>query len=105
MNHKKGRNRKAEPELQPIAEIKSGLSHIFDIPQTALAGIPQIEMAGNREAIVEGCQGVLEYDENIIRLSTGKMSIRFMGRGLQIRVLTRDSAVVEGFITHVEFIT
>lgn len=102
---KQSRNRKKNPEPEQPSGPKTGISRMFDIPQTALSGIPQIELAGNREAVVEGCQGVLEYDESVIRLSTGKMSIRFLGRGMQIRVLTHDSAVVEGFITNIEFIT
>lgn len=101
MRQKRDRNRKATSEEAP----KPRLNELLDIPANALAGVPQIEMAGNREALVDGCQGVLEYDENTIKLSTGKMSIKFTGRGLQIKVLTHTSAVVVGFITGIEFIT
>jgi len=31
--------------------------------------------------------------------------VQFMGRGLQIKVLTHDSAIVTGFITSIEFLT
>jgi len=85
-------------------ENKRVLPDVFDIPGSALGGITHIEMAENREAVVDGCQGVLEYDDSVIKLATGKMVVKFIGRGLQINVLTRDSAVVTGFITSVEFI-
>lgn len=87
------------------APKETALSRILDIPASALGGIPQLQLSGNREAVVEGCQGILEYDENIIKLNTGKMSITFVGRGLQVKVLTHDSAVVAGFITGIEFLT
>ncbi len=81
------------------------LSGLLDIPPTAMPGITQIELGGNREAFVDGCQGVLEYDETSIKLLTGNMQTRFFGRGLQIKVLTHDSAVIEGFVMSIEFIT
>ncbi len=98
---KKNRNRKAQ---QVEAAPKPRLNELLDIPATALSGVPQIELAGNREALVDGCQGVLEYNEAVIKLATGNMSIRFTGRDLQLKVLTHTSAVVVGFITGIEFI-
>lgn len=107
MKKKTDRNRKTTDktaeDIAPVSRIQK-LHGMFDIPPSAMGGIPQIELAGNREAVVEGCQGVLEYDENVIKLAAGKMSIKFTGRGLQIKVLTHDSAVIEGFIASMEFI-
>lgn len=96
-NRKNGENESQAPQL-------GKLSGMLDIPPSALAGVSQIEIAGNREAVIDGCQGILEYDENTIKLTTGKMSVKFTGRGLQIKVLTRDSAVIDGFISNIEFI-
>ncbi len=103
MAKKSERNRKLNDETAPTSHIQK-LTGLLDIPPSALSGIPQIEIAGNREAVIDGCQGILEYDENTIKLTTGKMSIKFTGRGLQIKVLTHDSAVIEGFISNIEFI-
>jgi sporulation protein YqfC len=111
MRKRKNRNRRAgelpAPEATAIdkaAAKKKILPAVFDIPGSALSGIAHIEMAGNREAVIDGCQGVVEYDENIIKLSTGKMVIKFSGRDLQIKTLTHDSAVVSGFILAMEFL-
>lgn len=103
MSKKTDRNRKISEESAPVSPIEK-LTGILDIPPSALSGVPQIELAGNREAVIDGCQGILEYDEDSIKLTTGKMSIRFTGRGLQIKVLTHDSAVIEGFIRNIEFL-
>ena len=98
---KTNRNRQAVPTEAPAPRLGA----LLEIPSSSLGGIPQMEIAGNREAVIDGCQGILEYDENVVKLTTGKMSIRFFGRGLQIKVLTHDSAVVTGFITNIDFIT
>lgn len=102
---KPGRNRKQEEAQETAPNMKNRLSQLFDIPQGAMMGVPQIEIAGNREAVIDGCQGILAYDESMIRLACGKQTIAFSGRNLQISALTRDSAVVTGFITRIEFIT
>lgn len=104
MGKKAERNRKNPEDDIPVSNLRK-LTGMLDIPPSALSGIPQIELAGNREAIIDGCQGILEYDDNIIKLTTGKMSVKFTGRGLQLKVLTHDSAVIEGFISNIEFIT
>jgi sporulation protein YqfC len=63
-----------------------------------------MELNGNREAVVEGCGGVLEYDETVVRVRTPNHVIRFTGRGLTIRCLTADALVVTGYITGIEFL-
>jgi len=103
MRKKRTSDRREEPEAVPV--LQKGLSALFELPPDAMSGVPQIELSGNREAVVDNCRGVLEYDENVVKLATDKMSIRFTGRELQIKVLTHDSAIVTGFIIGIEFIT
>jgi len=105
MRKNSNRNRKSDDEAQLSPPPQGKLSSLFDIPPSALSGTAQIELAGNREALVEGCKGVLEYDETVVKLATEGMSVKFTGRGLQIKVLTHDSAVVTGYILGVEFVT
>lgn len=62
-----------------------------------------MEINGNQEVIVEGCSGVLEYDTDVVRIKTAKMTVRFTGRGLVIKCLTADSLVVTGYLTGIEF--
>lgn len=63
-----------------------------------------MEINGNTEAVVDGCSGVLEYDTDVVRIRTGKLVVRFTGRGLVIKCLTADSLVVTGYITGIEFL-
>lgn len=75
----------------------------LELPPDMLSGMAHFEFSGNREAVIEGCRGILEYDENIVRLKAGKLTVRILGRGLTLRNLRRDSAIVSGFIASVEF--
>ncbi len=85
-------------------KIQAMLSNM-QLPAGAAPNCAHFEMNSNREVIVEGCKGILQYDENLVRINTGKMVTSFCGRNLSIKCLTTDSLIVEGFITSIEFIT
>lgn len=74
----------------------------FGLSELNLQG--HMELNGNREAVVEGCSGVLEYNSQVVRILTHGRTVRFTGRGLTIRCLTADALVVAGFITAIEFL-
>lgn len=75
------------------------------IPGATYLGTSHMELNGNHEVVVDGCGGVLEYDSDVVKIKTGKQIVRFTGRGLNIKCLTADSLIVEGFLTGIEFIT
>ncbi len=88
--------------------IKSKARQILDFSSSPIAsalGSVHFEMNGNREVIVEGCRGILQYDENIVKISVKKMSVAFFGRNLSIKCMDVDSLVITGFVTSIEFIT
>ena len=64
-----------------------------------------IEMKSNKEAIVEGCKSISQYDENVISINMDKMTISFFGRNMEIKCMNSDSMVIRGVINSVEFNT
>lgn len=79
------------------------ISDELELPKNIMPGVVHIEMNGNKEAVVDGCRGVLEYDENIIRLNTGKLIVKFTGSRLMIKTLSLNQALVCGNIVSVDF--
>lgn len=80
------------------------LAHTLQIPSAALANVTHMELNGNTQVTVEGCGGILEYSGETVRVKTGKMVTKFSGRNLQIRCLSQDALIVEGFVTAIEFL-
>lgn len=76
----------------------------LELPVETVIGLPHLELSGNREAVIDGCKGILQYDENVVKIKTGKMMLRFTGTGLNLRSLTDSSLVIEGFISGIEFL-
>lgn len=97
------RRKQRRAAQRPEAPLLRRAARALELPAEVYSGMAHLELSGNRELIVDGCRGVLEYDENVIRLNVGKYAVRVTGRGLTIRTLTADSAVVEGYVAAVEF--
>ena len=74
------------------------------LAQSAHLADSRIEILGNTEAVVEGCKGVLEYDENVIVLNLGKMSVKFEGEDLSLKCMNDSDAVVEGVFVSIEYL-
>lgn len=88
--------------------IKNKAKNLLGLTKSPLLSMldpVHLEINGNREAIIEGCKCILQYDENVVRVSVKKMSVSFYGRHLLIKCLNTDSLVVQGFITSIEFST
>jgi sporulation protein YqfC len=79
------------------------ISKNLDLPQDALAGYAHIELCGNREALIEGCKGILEYSDCAVAINTGKLTVKFCGSDLTITALQDGSTEIKGTITCIDF--
>lgn len=66
-------------------------------------GAPCMELSGNREAVLEGSRGVLEYSPETIRVNTEGMIVSFFGRDLDLRCISPSAMIIGGCITKIEF--
>lgn len=66
---------------------------------------PKIEMLGNREMIVDGCKGVVEYNETLIKLSLGENVLSLSGDNLIIKSFDSSVAVISGQICDISFVS
>ncbi len=64
---------------------------------------PIIRICGNNEASVDGCKGVIDYYEDLIKLRIAGGSVTFMGSGLCITAFGESSAVISGNLQNIEF--
>lgn len=64
---------------------------------------PVMSISGNREAAIEGCRGVVDYYENLVKLKISGGTVTFTGNGLNIITMTDESALIRGTIGNIEF--
>lgn len=63
----------------------------------------QLTLFSNREAFLEGCKEIEEYDDTKIKFSLGTLSINFCGKDLVIENFGDGSAVISGEIADISF--
>ena len=81
------------------------LASMMEAPPNIFIGDGRIEFSGNREVFVDGYKGMQEYSEEIVRVSLGKLSVKFFGRGLSIKYMSGECLIIQGFIVKMEFLT
>ncbi len=85
--------------------IPERVERALELPIGTLTQAARVELSGNRRAVIEGCLGIVEYADDTIRLNTGSGQMRFTGRSLSLSCLTQDSAVIEGHLLSIEFLS
>lgn len=73
----------------------------LDLPAD-VAGLPRVELLGDRELRVEAHRGILAYSGQEILISGGKLVIRVLGSGLELRSMSAAQLLVTGDIRTVE---
>ncbi|MBQ3151111.1 MAG: YabP/YqfC family sporulation protein [Clostridia bacterium] len=97
-------NKSFRKQKEKLLSLTEKLTDTLDLPDTAVPGTAHIELSGNKEAVVDGCKGVLQYDEDIIRLNTGRLTVCFRGSDLCIRSMQAEQVFVCGHIITIEFL-
>ena len=55
------------------------------------------------KGFLEGCGGIIEYTDDVVRVKPGKSITKFNGKNLDIKCIQIDSLIIQGFITSIEF--
>lgn len=79
------------------------LDRALELPAGTLSGGAHIELNSNREAVIDGCKGIIDYGEEAVRLNIGNGSVTFLGRSLMLKNLTDKQAILVGHIQRIEF--
>lgn len=70
--------------------------------QKTLRG-PRVEIVGNRSVIIDGCDGIIDYDDKHVMIRLGRMSVNITGSSLRLRALTETTAIIDGYIQAVQY--
>ena len=74
----------------------------LDLPADVLAGLPRVELIGDREVRMENHRGILSYGDDEIHISAGGFVIKIVGEELKLRAMTGLELLVTGRIRGVE---
>lgn len=76
-------------------------AEVFDLPADAVAGLPKLELVGDKELRVENHKGILAYGREEIHISGGAFLIKIAGEELELRAMTGLELLVTGRIRQI----
>lgn len=62
-----------------------------------------IELYGNKQIIIDGAKGVIDYSEDFLKIDLGNICLKISGRNLVIESFIYEQIEVKGEIVTVEF--
>ena len=77
-------------------------AELFDLPADALAGLPKVELVGDRELRIENHRGILAYGTEEIHVSGGAFLVKVTGQRLELRAMTGLELLITGKIEQIQ---
>lgn len=76
----------------------------FQTEEILAANETVINIIGNKEVSIDGCKGVIDYYDNLIKIKLIKGAAVFSGSALTLCEFSDSGAVIRGNIESIEFV-
>ena len=86
------------------SEVLSTVAELFDLPADVVAGLPRMELVGNRQLYLEHHTGLLAYSSDRIDANTAAGVLRVRGEALTLLAMTAEELRIGGRIAAVEWV-
>ncbi len=77
-------------------------AEVFDLPGDLVAGLPRVELIGDRQLRMEHHRGILAYGTEEIHISGGRIILKVRGEGLELRSMNAGALLITGRIQGIE---
>ena len=84
--------------------VLSAVAELFDLPADIVAGLPHLEMVGQRQLYLEHHTGLLSYSTERIDANTTAGVLRVTGRELSLIAMTAEELRIGGRIDTVAWV-
>lgn len=83
--------------------VKEKMAEMLVLPKEIILDLPKITMIGSNQIFIENYKGIIEYDNQKIRINTGMGVIKIFGEKLEINTVTNEEIFITGSISNLEF--
>ncbi len=87
---------------EKIENIKENVSDVLELPKEITLNLPKVTMVGNTQIRIENHKGIIEYNENKIRINSKIGIIVITGKNLFIRNIIKEEVLLEGEFENVQ---
>jgi sporulation protein YqfC len=88
----------------PRQRFREKFTEMLELPKEIVLNMPKLTMLGNGDLIIENYKGIIEYDQDVIRVNTTAGIIKIMGVDIYIKEITAENIMIYGKISSLEFL-
>jgi sporulation protein YqfC len=86
------------------SKVSSQVAEIFELPKDVVMNLPKLTLIGNILVYIENHRGIIQYDDQLVRINLLRGELNISGQNLMIRSVVPEEIVVEGRIDQIGFI-
>lgn len=87
-----------------LQEVKATVSEMFELPKEITLNMPNMNLIGDSQMLVENHRGIIEYTPNLIRVNSTVGVIKVQGDQLNLRNIAAEDIMITGKIKSIEFV-
>ena len=76
----------------------------FEISPDTVVSMPTISFCGNREFEIEGHSGLIEYTDEVLRISCREYEIKISGKKIEVAYFSSEHIRANGIFKDVTFV-
>lgn len=86
-----------------ISKAKKDLAEKLNMPKDVVLNIPKIIIVSNDEITIENHQGILQFNDNFIKIKSILGNISIQGSDFEILFISGTTIVLSGIFKSVEY--
>jgi sporulation protein YqfC len=91
------------PSKREKGSFKAIIADMFELPREVMLDLPRMTLVGNLQIYLENHRGVIEYDENRVRIGASNGEIIIRGQKLEIKNLLEEELLIKGTIEGLDY--
>ena len=84
--------------------LRKNVTEALELPKEILLDLPLVSLVGREEVTIENYRGILEYNEETLRIGTAAGILCLQGKGLCLKQLSAECMVVSGRVDSLGFL-
>lgn len=87
-----------------VRNLKRNVTEALELPREVILNLPLLSITGREELCIENYKGIVEYNDQIIRVNTSTGMIKIGGKNLFLKQITAENLVITGGLLKIEFL-